>query len=385
MLPRYGYSDRNPTAHGKHSPMLPRYGYSDRNPTAHGKHSPMLPRYGYSNRNPTAHGKHSPMLPRYGYSDRNPTAHGKHSPMLPRYGYSDDYYPPTHCLTIPSTPAIPNDIPKVSRPGAEPFLFPIILYLLHEHDCNKTCSTCKLIKRQFEGILKDYSQKNWIKSPGTKPGHKKLLQRQGSCQILQQRLKNPQMSHYHLRRQRSLSVSHLHDEELNFSNTELEDDEITHHRKKNYKKTVIDEPRSSLSIIGKGVSLSEPNLTPTLGIPSPTRSMYDNDSTNDSRTSSHLGSTPCLHEHSIIPLAVKTSSPKKRTPLHLQESLGDQRKSSSSLFSSPGDNYPAHSETTVYFQNSLLRNDFHYNSGNHHIPYPKNIILPNKNSPSTLL
>ena len=285
--------------------------------------------------------------------------------MLPRYGYPDDNYPSTHCLTIPSTPPIPNNIPKVSRPRAESFsstsstpheksddlarrqdlekpvedscgvtpisihlLVPILLYLQHEHDCNKTCSTCMLIKRQFKEIIEQE-----IKSSGTKPGHKKLLQRQRGHRMLQQRLKNP---HYHLRRQRSLSVPHLHDEELTFSNTKLEDDEIT------------------------------PVLT------------SDSDSTNDSRTSSRFDSIPRLHlEH---PLTVKSSSPKIYTPLHLRESRGDQRKT---LFSSPGNNYPAHNETTVYFQNSLPRNDFHYNSGNYHIPYQKNIILPNENSSCT--
>ena len=304
---------------------------------------------------------------------------------------------PDHQTLLKARPQnlpIPAAGDYIGSPVSDNILLTVMLFLQHENCSNrKTCGTCKLIKRQFEKIVERNGQeavqeaiKN-IQTPDTER-HRQLRRRE--------KRPTPVRSPMHslgvkFERQRSHSASHLHDEELIFSSTETEDDERTHRRKRQTCKAVTDDEYSTtddtferlpLSAIGKEVSLSEPDLTPTPGIPLsttffkqaalqsyaiPTKQETVNSDDNDSTCSD-----PCLAtEESIIPSNLKTLP--KRLPPHLQK-YDDS--SSSGVYSS--------SDTG---NSSLLRKTLHLT--NYHIMYPvssdKKLSLSDRDSSPTPL
>ena len=365
-------------------------------------------------------------VPRYGYPDHNPPSHYHHHHQssltvpstlsIPNEIPAISVQTPTPVMenvpispagtepfnSMPNTPleepdhqtlmkARPQNLHIPEKPAAGDYtgspvsdnvLLTVMLFLQHNCSKPKTCGTCKVIKRQFEKIVERNGQeavqeaiKN-IQTPGAE-GHKQLRRREKRPTPVRSPMRNLGVK---FERQRSHSTSHLHDEELTFSSTETEDDERTHRRKRQPRKAVTDDEYSirddtfqslPLSAIGKEVSLSEPDLTPTPGITLPTMffnpnafqssamptkqetiNSDDSGSTDDSNTSSRPGSNPQLDpEESIIPSAVKTYL--KTVPPHIQK----YESSSSGVYSS--------SDT----ENSSLLGKTTY-LPNHHKMYP---------------
>ena len=368
-------------------------------------------------------------VPRYGYPDHNPPSHYHHhhqssltvpstlsipneipaisvqtpTPVMENVPISPTETEPFN--SVPNTPLEEPDHQAMTRsrpqnlhipekpaggdytgsPVSDNVLLTVMLFL--QHNCSKprSCGTCKVIKRQFEKIVERNGQeavqeaiKN-IQTPGAE-GHKQLRRREKRPTPVRSPMRNLGVK---FERQRSHSTSHLHDEELTFSSTETEDDERTHRRKRQTRKAVTDDEYCikddsfqslPLSAIGKEVSLSEPDLTPTPGIPLPTVffnqnafqssamptkqetiNSDDSGSTDDSNTSSRPGSNPQLDpEESIMPSAVKTHLNKSVPPPHLQK----YESSSSGVYSS--------SDT----ENSSLLGKTSSYLPNHHKMYP---------------
>ena len=182
--------------------------------------------------------------------------------------------------------ARPKDLPIHEKPAVDDYsgtpisdnvLLTVMMYLQHQNCSNpKTCSTCKLIKRQLERISEHNRQESLQKAIKSIQTHDTEGQKQ-----LRRREKHPTPVPMHSKgvkfeRQRSHSTSRLHDEELTFS----DNDEITHRKKRQSQKYEADDeysttdddifPRLPLRAISKLVSLSEPDLTPTPDVSIPT-------------------------------------------------------------------------------------------------------------------
>ena len=270
--------------------------------TQHLRLSKPLPRYGIPDHQYQSQPQPNPAfslpvsLP--GINVITPTPTMENQPSLGEY--TDDFSPTEtepfeslpHTPSTDVTASLPNrprdlHIPanSVESPGTTPLsdqtMIGVLLYLQHTN-CDKkdTCQTCKLIERHFTRIAKKYGDgaltgmvKN-LNTPGAENTLKYLRKREKKAKNVRSphRPQQPPLPHP-FKRQRSMSASHLDDEELTFSSTETEDDSSlsTRRFKGKHRMAVTDDereiveypPRLHLRQIKEEVSLSQNDLPRT--------------------------------------------------------------------------------------------------------------------------
>lgn len=213
----------------------------------------------------------------------------------------------------------------------------VMLFLQHK-DCNDRghCQCCKMITKQFEKISQELGKDTLdraikdIQTPGTE-GHRQLLRRKGRTPARTPRV-GFQLG-FETKRNRSSSTSEVHDNELTFSSTETEEDDLKNVRRLNFRRATSrkahtdDELERSelekddlflpINAVPKEIIHSEPDLTPTPVLP-PSMTLYqgatptnplpcsvlpikqdslpsdDSGSTDESSTSSRPNSNPRL-------------------------------------------------------------------------------------------
>ena len=126
-------------------------------------------------------------------------------------------------LHIPSSASNTQNqpTPGTSTPISSEVALNIALYLMHK-DCQvkDTCPTCRMIDNRFTKLLNRYETKEINKLASSSAVKSKLRQKHRPA-------RSPRTAYAlrpHLARQRSMSTSHVNDDELTLSSTETEDD-----------------------------------------------------------------------------------------------------------------------------------------------------------------